>query len=159
HGEGDDTRPVVFRPFRGLLAFQPEHRRFFFGRDQEIREVQQDLQSLLDKKKERFLVVAGASGTGKSSLVLAGAVPVLLEANPALKFMRMRPGNDPESALTEVLSQVSSDQPTLLVVDQFEEVFTQTQEPATRESFVRRLWSLASSPALDLRIIVTLRID
>ena len=39
HDSGDDTRPVVFRPFRGLLAFQPEHRRFFFGRDKEVEKV------------------------------------------------------------------------------------------------------------------------
>ena len=61
----DDTRPVVFRPFRGLLAFQPEHRRFFYGREKEIQEILTDLQALVDNKKERFLVVAGASGTGK----------------------------------------------------------------------------------------------
>ncbi|MBL9008082.1 MAG: CHAT domain-containing protein [Myxococcales bacterium] len=159
HADGDDTRPVVFRPYRGLLAFQLEHRRFFFGRDAEIAEVLRDLQALVDRKQPRFLVVAGASGTGKSSLVFAGAVPRLLAANPELTFLKMRPGSNPEAALNDALSKRSAQQPALLVVDQFEELFTQTASPADRQAFVRRLWSLASSAESGLRIIITLRVD
>lgn len=157
--DGDDTRPVVFRPYRGLLAFQPEHRRFFFGREKEISEIVQDLHALRDQKLERLLIVAGASGTGKSSLVFAGAVPKLQQENPRLDFLRMRPGSDPNQALTEVLARRAAGAPALLVVDQFEEVFTQTQAPAAREAFVRRLWSLAGSPGSELSIIITLRVD
>ena len=159
HGDGDDTRPVVFRPFRGLLAFWPEHRRFFFGREKEVQEILSDLQALIDQKKERFIVVAGASGTGKSSLVLASAVPKLLEANPQLTFFTIRPGSDPDRALNEALATWPADRPALLIVDQFEEIFTQTEESPVREAFVRRLWSLASAPEPGLRIIVTLRVD
>lgn len=39
HDDGDDSRPIVFRPFRGLLSSEPEHRRFFFGRESELAEV------------------------------------------------------------------------------------------------------------------------
>lgn len=159
HEDGDDTRPIVFRPFRGLLAFQPEHRRFFFGREREIEELLCDLQALIDSKKERLLVVAGASGTGKSSLVLAGAVPRLLQANPKLSFLRMRPGSDPEQALGHALAQRPADAPALLLIDQFEEIFTQTEAPSVRNAFVSRLWALAAAPAPDLRIIITLRVD
>ncbi len=157
--DGDDTRPVVFRPYRGLLAFQPEHRRFFFGRDKEVAEILTDLQALVDRNQARFLVVAGASGTGKSSLVLAGAVPKLLAARPGLAFLRMRPGKNPEEALTAALSKRPASAPALLVVDQFEEVFTQTPFPKDRETFLRHLWSLASSPDSGLVIIITLRVD
>ncbi len=157
--DGDDSRPVVFRPYRGLLAFQPEHRRFFFGRQKETKEIAEDLQALRDQKMPRFLIVAGASGTGKSSLVFAGAVPKLLKENPKLDFLRMRPGSDPNQSLTEALTRRSAAAPALLVVDQFEEVFTQTPDPAAREVFVRRLWSLAGSPESELSIIVTLRVD
>lgn len=157
--DGDDTRPVVFRPYRGLLAFHPEHRRFFFGRDPEIAEVLGKLQALVDQKQARFLVVAGASGTGKSSLVLAGVVPKLLAANPGLIFLKLRPGPNPNAALDEALAKRPAQAPALLVVDQFEEVFTQTAAPADRAAFARRLWSLASTPASDLRIVITLRVD
>lgn len=159
HKDGDDTRPIVFRPYRGLLAFQPEHRRFFFGRDREVQEILTDLQALIDGKKERFLVVAGASGTGKSSVVLAGAVPKLLEKNPQLSLLRMRPGSDPERALAEALGSWPTGSSALLIVDQFEEVFTQTPAPAARDAFVRRLWSLAEAPDPGLRVIITLRVD
>lgn len=157
--DGDDTRPVVFRPYRGLLAFQPEHRRFFFGRGQEITEVLGDLQALIDRQQARFLVVAGGSGTGKSSLVLAGVVPELLARHPDLAFLKLRPGNQPEASLNDALSQRPAHAPALLVVDQFEEVFTQTASLAEREAFVRRLWSLASSPDSDVCIVLTLRVD
>lgn len=157
--DGDDTRPLVIRPYRGLLAFQPEHRRFFFGRDAEISETLNGLQSLEAQKKARFLIVAGASGTGKSSLVLAGAVPKLLSAHPQLAFLRMCPGRNPEQALQDALRLRPIGQSALLVVDQFEELFTQTESPAAREAFVRRLWTLASDPEPGLWVVLTLRVD
>lgn len=158
HEDGDDTRPIVFRPFRGLEAFQPKHSRFFFGRDAELQEVLSDLEALRTNRKPQLLVVAGASGTGKSSLVLAGAVPALLKADPHLVFRSIRPGRDPIPNLQEALSAFSG-KPGILVVDQFEEIFTQTADPAVREAFVGKLWRLASDTQLDLRILITLRID
>lgn len=76
--DGDDSRPVVIRPYRGLLSFGPHHSRFFFGRDTERTELVSDLAALEEAGQPRFLVVAGASGTGKSSVALAGAVPDLV---------------------------------------------------------------------------------
>lgn len=60
-------------PFPGLRAFTPEDAPIFFGRGQET-------DGLVDKladPKIRFLVVVGASGSGKSSLVAAGLIPRL----------------------------------------------------------------------------------
>lgn len=159
HDNGDDTRPVVFRPFRGLLAFFSEHRRFFFGRNKEREQILAGLQALIDKRKERFLVVAGASGTGKSSVVFAGVIPRLLEQDPKLGLVRMRPGSDPEPGLDDALAMCPKGTSTLLVVDQFEELFTQTEKPTAREAFVQRLWSLASTNEQRLRILITLRVD
>ncbi len=159
HFDGEQTRPIVFRPYRGLLAFQPEHTRFFFGREQETDEILSDLQSLVDNEKPRFLIVAGGSGTGKSSLVFAGAIPKLLAADPTLVFLRMRPGSDPHKALEAALVALPPQRKSVLVVDQFEELFTQTKLPAERESFVRRLWSLSSEPEPGLRILLTMRVD
>lgn len=160
-GDGDDSRPLLFRPFRGLLAFQPEHSRFFFGRDREIAEILSDLQALIDAQKPRLLIVAGASGTGKSSVVLAGAVPRLLNGPGArLSLRRMRPGAEPIRTLDEVLSAPSNAKPaSLLIVDQFEEIFTHTKDPLVRQNFIQRLWSLAGDPASNVTVIVTLRVD
>ena len=79
-GDGDaDSRPVALRPYRGLQAFEPKHQRFFFGRGR-LRDV------LLERVRQaargsgpRWQVVVGASGTGKSSVVLAGVVPLLVQ--------------------------------------------------------------------------------
>lgn len=159
HADGDDTRPVVFRPFRGLLPFQQEHRRFHFGHDQEIAEVLAKLQSLVTRQEARIVVVAGASGTGKSSLLFAGAVPKLLAAKPDHTLLRMRPGGSPDAALDDALAKRPAQAPALLVVDQFEEVFTQTASAADRQAFVRRLWSLASSHDSGVSVVITLRVD
>lgn len=45
------------------------------------------------------------------------------------------------------------------MVDQFEEVFTQTEAQAAQDTFVWRLGSLALVPEPGLRVIVTLRVD
>lgn len=60
-------------PFPGLRAFTPKDAPIFFGRGREI-------DALLKRVSEqRFVVVVGASGSGKSSLVGAGLIPHLMD--------------------------------------------------------------------------------
>ena len=66
--EGADLRPVVLRPYRGLLPFEPKHRHFFFGREKVKAELLARVQEAGRGQRPRFQVVAGASGTGKSSV-------------------------------------------------------------------------------------------
>ncbi len=63
--------PRLVPPYPGLRPFQPEDSEYFFGRGDSIREVVRRLRA------ERFVAVIGGSGSGKSSLVLAGAIPRL----------------------------------------------------------------------------------
>ena len=58
-------------PYPGLSPFQPEDSEYFFGRDSSVKDIVARLRT------ERFVVVIGGSGSGKSSLVLAGAIPRL----------------------------------------------------------------------------------
>lgn len=157
--EGEDTRPLQLRPYRGLLAFWPQHHRFFFGRDREIAEICKDLAALSTAGKPRFLVVAGASGSGKSSVVLAGAVPRLLAQQPRMRFVSVRPSTSLQEVLTAASDANAKATPLLVVVDQLEEVFTHIPEPAQRSAFVQELWRLAKEPSSQVQVIVTLRVD
>src|SRR3954447_19036422 len=56
-------------PYVGLAAFQPADAKRFFGRERLV-------DQLVDRvARRRLVVVVGASGTGKSSLLRAGLVP------------------------------------------------------------------------------------
>ena len=63
-------------PYRGLEVFEIKHERIFFGRDKEITKVQEILCEQAERGKA-FLLLVGASGSGKSSLVRAGVIPAI----------------------------------------------------------------------------------
>ncbi len=60
-------------PYPGLMAFGPDDAALFFGRDQEADDISRRI------RQQNFLLVLGPSGSGKSSLVLAGVLPRLAE--------------------------------------------------------------------------------
>ena len=158
--DGEDTRPFVFRPYRGLLAFESGQTPFFHGRQAEREEVLSDLAALVTAGKTRLLVVAGASGTGKSSLVRAGAVPdILASGDEPWEHAIIRPGSDPQGTLTAALAAREDEtRPFLLVIDQFEEIFTHTRDREVRLAFARRLWTLASG-GTRISCVLSLRVD
>ncbi|MBE9002618.1 pentapeptide repeat-containing protein [Nostoc sp. LEGE 12447] len=83
-------------PYRGLYHFSPDDAEYFFGREVFIEE-------LFEATKTRnFIPVLGASGSGKSSVVLAGLVPKLQQEGH-WKFTHFRPGSNPFYGLAEAL--------------------------------------------------------
>jgi transcriptional regulator with XRE-family HTH domain len=71
-------------PYKGLKAFQREDQHDFFGRDALVDELVKTLnESLTENEKHfqssRLLAVIGPSGSGKSSVVMAGLLPRLHE--------------------------------------------------------------------------------
>ena len=64
-------------PYRGLQAFDSEHAAIFFGRERAEREI---IEALVRRAEDgaAFMLVLGASGSGKSSLVRAGILPDLV---------------------------------------------------------------------------------
>jgi hypothetical protein len=158
--DGTDTRPFVFRPYRGLLAFEAAQTPFFYGREAEREETVGDLEALIAAGKTRLLVVAGASGTGKSSLVRAGAVPdILATRGGTWEHAIIRPGADPLDTLEAALAaRTDPTRPLLLVVDQLEEIFTHTKDRDVRLAFARRLWAVASEDT-NVACILSLRVD
>ncbi|WP_426756577.1 protein kinase domain-containing protein [Myxococcus sp. Y35] len=91
-------------PYRGLQAFEAEHRAVFFGRRREQRAVLERLRA------EPFLLITGDSGVGKSSLCLAGLLPAVaeggLEDGRHWRTVRLVPGRRPISTLAAALAPV-----------------------------------------------------
>ena len=83
-------------PYQGLFHFGPENAEYFFGRSVFIEELFQATET------KNFIPLLGASGSGKSSVVLAGLVPKLVNIGH-WKFTHFRPGKDPFNALAQAL--------------------------------------------------------
>ena len=83
-------------PYRGLFHFSPNDAEFFFGREVCTGELFAATQTC------NFIPVLGASGSGKSSIVLAGLVPKLQNEGHWL-FTHFRPDSDPFHALALAL--------------------------------------------------------
>jgi energy-coupling factor transporter ATP-binding protein EcfA2 len=84
-------------PYRGLEPFDVEHARIFFGRKREVERARARLISSTMGGKP-FLLIVGASGSGKSSLVRAGLIPRLSQLGglstlaAALRWTIVTPG-------------------------------------------------------------------
>jgi hypothetical protein len=83
-------------PYRGLFHFGPGDAEYFFGRESFVEELVRATQT------RNFIPLLGASGSGKSSVVLAGLVPKLQQAGH-WQFTHFRPGADPFHALALAL--------------------------------------------------------
>jgi WD40 repeat protein len=98
-------------PYPGLLAFQEEDAAIFFGRNEEILEGLETLEHLQRRGREapRLLLLLGASGSGKSSLVRAGLIP-RLKRDPTkwLPLQPFRPGPRPVEQLGQALAKAFS---------------------------------------------------
>jgi serine/threonine protein kinase len=78
-GFGRRVPPWKSNPFRGLHVFDFEHAPIFHGRTKAIGEVLEALEEQL-RARRPFVLVVGASGSGKSSLIRAGVLPLLTQS-------------------------------------------------------------------------------
>ena len=165
-------------PIPGLRAFRTTESDLFFGRDAEI----ESLTERLIVRSECFLAVIGSSGSGKSSLVYAGLIPVsfspgklgddpfqpladaLSESFPDKNWrvpdltqrLRMNPA-DIATVVSDALGQDGAAAQLLLFVDQFEEVFASKVEEAARSNFFKLLTAAVECPLV--RVVVAIRSD
>ncbi len=101
-------------PFRGLRCFDFEHAPIFHGRTKAIGEVLDALSSQVNSRTP-FVLVLGASGSGKSSLVRAGVLPLLTEVGTKAgegpwryAFTRPGVGGNPFDSLAAALLSKSA---------------------------------------------------
>ncbi|MFF7308992.1 helix-turn-helix domain-containing protein [Streptomyces sp. NPDC008137] len=160
---GDESRDDdgSLPPYRGLARFETGDSGLFFGREQ----LTDDLVELL--RRRRFAAVFGPSGSGKSSLLRAGLIPVLRHAQePDLRPAAIRiltPGERPARNHSSLLVPAtphdgSAGADTFLIVDQFEEVFTLCHDAAERARFIDLLLR-ARQPESRLRVLLAVRGD
>jgi WD40 repeat protein len=92
-------------PYPGLPAFQEEDAAVYFGREDDIGNGLDVLNQVRRYGGSRFVLVMGASGSGKSSLVRAGMIPRLKrDADQWIVLDPMRPGEQPFPELSSVLA-------------------------------------------------------
>jgi WD40 repeat protein/DNA-binding SARP family transcriptional activator len=142
-------------PYKGLEAFEPDDADVFFGRERLVAEIVARLPGT------SLLGVTGPSGSGKSSMVRAGLLPALaagvLPGSADWKRRLIRPGERPLETLERALGEnsfagVGPRSRLLVVVDQFEEVFTACRDAEQRAAFVDAL------VAGDERMLVVLAV-
>lgn len=149
-------------PYKGLRAYNEKDHNLFYGRQEAVARLLKKVES------DSFIVVTGASGTGKSSLVKAGLIPELRLRDYKISAV-FKPGKHPLKELDKVTHRLHSlskrDRKdslngSILVVDQLEELYTLCQDPEERKLFLEKLKStLDTEPMGALKIIVTVRSD
>ncbi|MGO1052002.1 nSTAND1 domain-containing NTPase [Crossiella sp. CA198] len=181
--EAEKPPPVeTDAPYVGLAAFQATDADRFFGRAEIVGQLIHRL------ALRRFLAVFGASGAGKSSLLRAGLIATVRKGENPPPVLLMSPGRQPVEECAVQLAALTGESAAVLraefgrgaehlhlrvrqaladregvdllvVVDQFEEVFTLCADPAERELFLAMLLHAASAPTSRVRVVLGARTD
>jgi serine/threonine protein kinase/energy-coupling factor transporter ATP-binding protein EcfA2 len=170
-------------PYLGLSAFDENDADRFFGR---AREVSRAVGLLRDNA---LLAIVGPSGAGKSSFVRAGLIPELKSQGITWETFIIRPGRDPMASLVALIGEVTGKQVDVeatqsrlrhepgylgqilrdrarqkqarmvLMVDQFEELYTLVPSEDERNAVTRVLMGVADDTTSPLRLVLSFRSD
>lgn len=160
-------------PYPGLEPYTKSRSGNFFGRERLI----SHCVTHLEQPGNQILLLIGASGSGKSSLALAGVLPRLtvLHQESWLFAPRMTPGANPLAELAGVVAQAVEqpdrateieyglrekpteanrriaawchNKPLMLLVDQFEELLTMCRDSTKQREFAEILFALSQPTA------------
>jgi hypothetical protein len=167
--------PLPPRPYKALESFAETDTAIFAGRTEES-------QRLVNRVlAHRLTVLYGESGSGKSSLLRAGAAPRLTQQRALLAICTPTPGQPLSELLRQGLMeagmsiglhhpdcedlpetihrwQQALNGPIVLAIDQFEQFFAVYDGPE-RQAALAFLNELLRSHTLDLRLLLVLRED
>ena len=129
-------------PYLGLLPYDVGDAEMFYGRDEQVAHCLRRLESA------GVLAVVGPSGSGKSSLLRAGVAAELARAGRRPSVVT--PGSRPTTLLAEGTREGG-----VLVVDQFEEVFTACTDSRERAAFLAGLVAEAAT----CPVVISMRVD
>jgi len=137
-------------PYVGLEAFDAARAGFLAGREADIAQIAQRLE------RGRVVVLAGPSGSGKSSLAIAGVAArideMLLDDTDGWRLEVVRPGEP----VTRFGQAQGAELGRVVVFDQLEEVLR--LDPAARDGFCAGFVRLVDSDG-PVRVIATVRDD
>jgi WD40 repeat protein len=158
------------KPYFGLDAFSEEDAEFFFGRQKIIDKLLNSLRC-----EPRFLTLLGPSGSGKSSVIIAGLTPKIrqgaLPGSDRWGIIVTRPMDNPFRqlaneglkddllirAVDQWLKEHQDKTKLVLVIDQFEEIFTNVSD-TTRQDFFLQMSRLLRAD-LPFTCILVMRDD
>ncbi|WP_370949151.1 helix-turn-helix domain-containing protein [Amycolatopsis sp. cg5] len=170
-------------PYAGLACFDVDDADRFFGRETVIADVVKRV------REQRFVGVFGASGVGKSSVLRAGLVTRMRKDPMNQRVLVFTPGAhpieecavrlaelvgesvpelraelalDPENLhlrIRQAMAERGDGAELLLVVDQFEEVFSLCEDSAEREWFIDALVLAATAATSRTRVVLGVRAD
>ena len=178
----------IVNPYKGLRPFEEADSSDFFGREVLIERLLNRLREQTPDVRFLAVVGPSGSGKSSvvKAGLLPKLREGVLPGSGDWFIADMVPGNDPLSQLLSALLSVAVNVPenlgtwlrenegglpeliryimpagseVVLVIDQFEEVFTRSEHEADRLMFLRSLYDAALESDSNLRIIITLRAD
>ncbi|MDQ7808647.1 hypothetical protein Q5425_33355 [Amycolatopsis sp. A133] len=155
----DRNRSAEKAPYQGLTAYGVEDSALFFGRQKVVGQL------VSSCEQNRFVALFGVSGSGKSSILRAGLIPALGgNGVPPRKHscffpVLLTPGSGPMGNLRLALDRLPPGRDAVLVVDQFEELFTLCADAEERTRFAEALAEQARRPEAATRVVIGVRAD
>ena len=176
---GSSAGRAFAAPYLGLAAYGPRDADRYFGRERLVEHVVHQVTG------KPVVAVFGASGSGKSSLIRAGLLPAS-RSHPAFSghewsWILLAPTQSPMQELAYAvagwggrepdygepgwldralrLADPGGDKRVLLVVDQFEELFTLCPDSAERAGFIDELLDAALGAERVATVVLGIRAD
>ncbi|KAB2854264.1 MAG: serine/threonine-protein kinase PknK, partial [Anaerolineae bacterium] len=175
-------------PYKGLRPFMETDAGSFYGREKTLQRILQRLIEDGPYKRFLAIVGASGSGKSSlvSAGVIPALHRGDLAGSESWFVTRMTPGNNPlrrlemallsiafgdsdwisnrlhesPQGLVEVVADIMTESDELvLVIDQFEEVFTQADDPQQQTHFLRNLLAAVHAPDSRVRVVISLRAD